>query len=266
MTAGHAGSVIRNTFQILPSVGNGKERNLWKNGVRDWDEFRSEKKVRGISAERKESMDRHLDQADEFLDRGMTDYFSRILPTVEHWRLYDRFRRDTAFLDIETDGRSSYANVTVVGIHRSDGTVALVRGQDLSAESLAEALDGVKLLVTFNGSSFDLPILGYHFPLAVPRVPHFDLRHACRRVGLVGGLKSVEKQLGMCRAREVEYVTGEEAVYLWRAWERSGSKNALKLLKRYNEEDTVNLRPIAERVYGELSARIVKFSAERCGT
>ena len=142
MTAGHAGSVIRNTFQILPSVGNGKERNLWKNGVRDWDEFRSEKKVRGISAERKESMDRHLDQADEFLDRGMTDYFSRILPTVEHWRLYDRFRRDTAFLDIETDGRSSYANVTVVGIHRSDGTVALVRGQDLSAESLAEALDG----------------------------------------------------------------------------------------------------------------------------
>jgi uncharacterized protein YprB with RNaseH-like and TPR domain len=257
------GTVIRNTFQILPSIGNGKERNLWKNGVRDWDEFRSEAKVKGISAERKESMDRHLDRADDFLDRGVTDYFSRILPTVEHWRLYDRFRKETAFLDIETDGRSSYANVTVVGIHRDGNTVALVRGQDLTAASLAEALEGTKLLVTFNGSSFDLPILGYHFPLAVPRVPHFDLRHACRRVGLTGGLKSIEKQLGMNRAREVEYVTGEEAVYLWRAWERSGSKNALKLLKRYNEEDTVNLHPIADQVYDTLRGRIASCSCAR---
>lgn len=258
--------MIRCTFQILPSVGKGKERNLWKSGVRDWDEFRGESKVKGISAERKEAMDIHLDRADEFLDRGVTDYFCKILPTVEHWRLYDRFRKDTAFLDIETDGRSSYSNVTVVGIHRDGETTTLVRGQDLSAASLAEALDGVKLLVTFNGSSFDLPILGYHFPLAVPRVPHYDLRHACRRVGLTGGLKSVEKQMGMCRAREVEYVTGEEAVYLWRAWERSGSKNALKLLKRYNEEDTVNLEPIAEHVYRTLKDRIVGSSVERCGT
>ncbi|MDW5562538.1 MAG: ribonuclease H-like domain-containing protein [Methanomassiliicoccus sp.] len=258
--------MIRNTFQILPSVGNGKERTLWKSGVRDWDEFRGERKVKGISADRKVDMDRHLDRADHFLDRGMTDYFCKILPTVEHWRLYDRFRKETAFLDIETDGRSSYANVTVVGIHRDGQTIALVKGQNLSAETLSEALEGVKLMVTFNGSSFDLPILGYHFPLAVPRVPHYDLRHACRRVGLTGGLKSIEKQMGMARAREVEYVTGEEAVYLWRAWERSGSKNALKLLKRYNEEDTVNLLPIADRVYGMLKDRIVSCSGECCGT
>jgi uncharacterized protein YprB with RNaseH-like and TPR domain len=258
--------VIRNTFQILPSVGNGKERNLWKSGVRDWDVFRDERKVKGISAVRKENMDRQLDRADEFLDRGLSDYFSKILPTVEHWRLYDRFKEDTAYLDIETDGRSSYANVTVVGLYRNGETTALVRGQDLSAASLKEALDGVKLLVTFNGSSFDLPILGYHFPLAVPRVPHYDLRHACRRIGLTGGLKAIEKKMGMSRAREVEYVTGEEAVYLWRAWERSGSKNALKLLKQYNEEDTVNLEPIAEHVYRTLSDRIICSSGERCST
>jgi uncharacterized protein YprB with RNaseH-like and TPR domain len=248
--------VIRRTFQILPSVGRGKERNLWKNGVSTWDDFMSLGKVKGISAERKAGLDRHIERAETFLDKGNTEYFCKILPSVEHWRLYDRFRSDTAFLDIETDGRSAYSNVTVVGIHRMDGRGrTLVRGQDLNAASVKEALEGVKLLVTFNGSSFDLPILEYHFPLTLPRVPHFDLLHGCRRVGLRGGLKTVEKQMGIARAREVEYMTGEEAVYLWRAWERSGRENALRMLKRYNEEDTVNLEPIAEHVYTTLQER-----------
>ena len=252
--------MIRRTFQILPSVGKGKESNLWKSGIRDWDDFRSTDKVRGIAKERKGRLDQHLERAEGFLHNGRTDYFYKILPTVEHWRLYDRFRTETAFLDIETDGRSSYANVTVVGIYRNGGTTSLVSGQDLDAKSLKAALDGAKVLVTFNGSSFDLPILEYHYPFTVPRVPHFDLRHACRRVGLQGGLKSIEKQMGIARAREVEYVTGEEAVYLWRAWERAGSKNALKLLKKYNEEDTVNLAPLADYVYETLKNRIVHGS------
>jgi uncharacterized protein YprB with RNaseH-like and TPR domain len=209
MTTNFARAVIRRTFQILPSVGKGKERNLWKSGIRDWDDFRSSSKVKGIAKERKEHLDEHLDRAERFLLSGRTDYFCKILPTVEHWRFYDLFREQTAFLDIETDGRSAYANVTVVGIYRNGRTTSLVSGQDLDATALKEALDGVKMLVTFNGSSFDLPILEYHFPFTVPRVPHFDLRHACRRVGLQGGLKSIEKQMGIARAREVEYVTGK---------------------------------------------------------
>ena len=244
--------MIRKTFQILPSIGRGKERNLWKDGVEDWDDFLSANKVKGVSGERKGVLDKHLERANAFLDMGRTEYFCKILPTVEHWRLYDTFRSDTAFLDIETDGRSSYANVTVVGIYHHGESRTLVRGQDLDAATLREALDGVKMLVTFNGSSFDLPILQYHFPLSLPRVPHFDLLHACRRIGLRGGLKSVERQMGIARAREVEYVTGEEAVYLWRAWERAGRGNALRLLKRYNEADTVNLLPLAEHAYSTL--------------
>jgi hypothetical protein len=93
------------------------------------------------------------------------------------------------------------------------------------------------------------------FPFTVPKVPHYDLRHACPKVGLRGGLKQVEVLLGYRRPQEVAYVTGEEAVYLWHLWERKGNENALKLLRRYNQEDTKNLEQLAETVYGRLEER-----------
>ncbi|NLK25128.1 MAG: exonuclease [Euryarchaeota archaeon] len=231
--------------------------NLWKNGIADWTEFLETPNIDGIGHARKAKLDTQLETAERFFDLGQTEYFSQLLPSVEHWRMYERFKDDCAYLDIETDGQYAYANVTMVGIHRNGTNITLVRDQNLNTSTLSEALEGVKILVTFNGSSFDLPILHYHFPLAVPRVPHYDLRHACRRVGLTGGLKKIEREIGICRAREVEYVTGEEAVYLWRLWKRDGRKNALKLLKQYNQEDTENLVPIAEQVYEGLKRRLL---------
>ena len=67
--------------------------------------------------------------------------------------------------------------------------------------------------------------------------------------------------LGYRRPQEVEYVTGEEAVYLWHLWQKKGNENALKLLRRYNQEDTRNLEPLAEVVYGRLEEGLL----QRCG-
>jgi len=140
----------------------------------------------------------------------------------------------------------------MVGIHRNGRTTTLVNGVDLDGDSLSEALKGTKLLVTFNGRSFDIPLLDFNFPFSVPRVPHFDLRHGCARIGLRGGLKRIERVLGIARPQEVDYVTGEQAAYLWKLWERKGNENALGLLCRYNEEDTKNLEPLARHTYEKL--------------
>jgi hypothetical protein len=240
--------MLRRTFLILPGIGGGTERSLWNQGVRDWEDFTSSTRLNGISCKRKERFDAHLAEAANFLDRNEISYFSRLLPSREHWRVYDEVKDKATCLDIETDGLGGGARVTVVGIHRDGKSTILVRGQDLNRENLMVALEGSRLLITFNGSSFDLPMLEREYPFLIPRVPHFDLRHGCARVGYHGGLKSIEKQMGMSRAQELEYVTGEQAVYLWYAWERRGNVNALNLLKRYNEEDTRNLVPIAERI------------------
>jgi hypothetical protein len=250
--------MIKRTFLLLPGIGQVKERRLWECGVLSWEEFSQRERLDGISLTRKPALDRELEVAMESWGRGRTEYFSRILPSGQHWRMYERLRGVTAYLDIETDGLGAGAVITMLSVHRDGKTITLTRGMDLSREGVSKALEGAKLLVTFNGSTFDLPMIEREFPFSVPKVPHFDLRHACPKVGLRGGLKQVELTLGYRRPQEVEYVTGEEAVYLWRLWERKGNENALRLLRRYNQEDTRNLEPLAGTVYARLADRLLR--------
>lgn len=247
--------MIRRTFLLLPGIGQLKERRLWETGVLSWEEFFERRHLPGISVSRKDGLDQELGTAKDLWDRGRTEYFTKLLPPGQHWRMYHRLKEETAYLDIETDGLGPGAVITMVSVHRQGETTTLTRGMDLCSENLTRALDGTKMLVTFNGSTFDLPMIEREFPFAVPKVPHYDLRHACPKVGLRGGLKQVEMLLGYRRPQEVAYVTGEEAVYLWHLWERKGSENALKLLRRYNQEDTKNLEQLAETVYERLEDR-----------
>ncbi|OYT48153.1 hypothetical protein B6U83_04000 [Thermoplasmatales archaeon ex4484_36] len=79
--------------------------------------------------------------------------------------------------------------------------------------------------------------------------------HTARKTGLKGGLKAVERALGIEREVEVADVNGEVAVRLWRLWERERSRGALKLLLKYNKEDVKNLEPLARRLYEALKAK-----------
>ena len=61
-----------------------------------------------------------------------------------------------AYLDIETAFAGS---ISVIGIYRPDrGTIQLVGG-GVRDVPLYDALDGIQTVVTFNGTSFDLPII-----------------------------------------------------------------------------------------------------------
>jgi uncharacterized protein YprB with RNaseH-like and TPR domain len=241
--------MIRRSFLFLPSVGRATERRIWGKGATTWDEFLSTNHIEGFSGKRKIDLDSRLTEAEEFLNEERTEYFCGLLPSTEQWRLFDELKQGTAYLDIESDGIGPGHVVTMVGILHNGHMTTLVRGQDLNQGAIKEVLDGVKMLVTFNGSSFDLPMIEHEFPFSVPRVPHYDLRHVCPKAGYHGGLKSVEQQIGISRPQEIEYVTGEQAVYLWHLWSRKGNQNALNLLTKYNAEDVKNLEPLADIVY-----------------
>jgi uncharacterized protein len=95
--------------------------------------------------------------------------------------------------------------------------------------------------VTYNGSAFDMVKLKKFGVTFI--VPHLDLKPLCSRLGLKGGLKNIEKQLGIFRP---DHLQGS-AVDAWKAFWASGDKEWLQLLVDYNEADAVNLHQLAEK-------------------
>src|SRR5207249_4642087 len=126
---------------------------------------------------------------------------------------------------------------------------SFVQGDNL--DDLPAAMERAKLLVTFNGSRFDVPFLRKAFPRMALDQIHLDLVHPLRRLGFVGGLKAIESQVGILRSEETTGLGGFDAVRLWHAYD-AGDDDALDLLLEYNMEDVVNLEPLAELAYAGL--------------
>jgi len=105
-------------------------------------------------------------------------------------------------------------------------------------------LDGLKqsLVVGYNCSRFDLPILSTHYGFLPP---YKDLMYLCWRYGLYGGLKAVCKRLRICRPNN-SVGTGEDAMHLWREYVNEGKYGALETLLKYNEDDVLVL-PVLEK-------------------
>ena len=170
---------------------------------------------------------------------------------AEAWRAWPDFRDRCVYLDIETDGGRTGSAITTIGLYDKDGFTGLVRHNDLG--NFPDIISRYSMIVTFFGASFDLPMLQKRFGSVRFDQIHLDLCPTLRRLGLKGGLKSIEKQLGLSRGEDTDGLTGLDAIRLWRRYER-GDQNALDTLIAYNREDVVNLEILAEHAYTRLKA------------
>ena len=158
--------------------------------------------------------------------------------------------RRVMFLDIETTGLSRYYDeLTLVGWLLDGSYQVHVSGDD--DESLRSSLRAASALVTFNGSLFDLAFLAKSFPeLSLPKA-HADLRFLARRVGLTGGQKTIERELGIRVRTGVEDLDGAQAVLLWHRYLR-GDGESLRRLIDYNRCDVIAMRHILDEVLERL--------------
>lgn len=246
--------MIKKTFSFVSGITAYREKMLNQQGISCWDDFLSNDYIEGISCRKKDYYDQQIMKAERNLEYKNHHFFYENLPRNDHWRLYDHLRKQCAFLDIETTGLSRRANrVTTVSIFDGKNTETFINGVNLKSNALNDALKRFKMLVTFNGAMFDVPFIQEHFPRVSLAMPHMDLRWVAKRAGFTGGLKSIEKQLGISRDDNIKDITGMDAVRLWKRWELHGDKDALDTLVRYNQEDVINLKTLADHVYGLLS-------------
>jgi uncharacterized protein YprB with RNaseH-like and TPR domain len=244
--------VLEHTFIHIQGIGEKTERSLWQRGIRTWQDFLES----GGSAFPR-GRDHFIREAleDSFRHRHDIRYFSERLPVGELWRLYDSFREKAVYLDIETSGGyQGMDEITLIGIYDGREVQSFVSGVNLSDFELAIA--DCDLIITFNGTSFDLPCIRRSFPNITLPETHIDLRFLLKKLGYQGGLKRIEKEVGIQRETSVDGMNGFDAVRLWRAhlW---GDPAALDLLIRYNTADIVDLEPLAELAYEQMKARLL---------
>ena len=156
---------------------------------------------------------------------------------------------EEAYLDIETTGLSpDDCEITVTGIYRwapDESDCVQFIGRENTRDNILEALAGIPVIYTYNGHRFDLPFIHRRTGVNLERhYRHRDLMFDCWRQNLRGGLKSVERQLGI--RRELPDVNGLEAIRLWARYVETFDLEALEKLKAYNREDVVNLRTLKE--------------------
>ena len=244
--------MLDQTFIHIPGIGRRTEKELWRAGVTSWDDFADFfTRPAAISAGLRRRLETYIPQSIDAVQRRDASFFSRLSALGEAWRLFPEFQAECVFLDIETTGLSPvFDTVTMVGLfdgHRYD---VFIEGQNL--DELPERLRKYSIVVTFNGAGFNLRFLKLAFEnLELPPI-HIDLRWVTRRLGYRGGLKSIEKEFGICRDQSVEDVDGHEATVLWSRHLR-GDQSALRQLIAYNSEDVVHLKAIMEMAYDKLA-------------
>lgn len=238
--------MLRNSFVHVPGLGLKTEQSLWAQGCHSWNHFLAAPGDFRIGSASRTLAESVVSGSVLALDRLDGRFFADAFNESDVWRVWPDFRPKTVYLDIETDGGQSPDAITMVGLFDGDKFTCLIKGQDL--DTYPEVIEQYELVVTFFGSGFDLPMLRRAFPQAkVPRL-HIDLCHSMKRLGFKGGLKKIEKQLGLCRGDDVDGLTGFDAIRLWREHLR-GRDEALERLVAYNREDVVNLEHLAQVAY-----------------
>lgn len=231
--------MLRHTFIHVPGIGLKTEQRLWAAGLLSWDDLESPL-AGGLSAGKLELLRDHcrrLEAEGLAAPRAMAD----LVPSSQRWRVFRHLRHATAYLDIETTGAGAW-DEEITAISLWDGTTlsCFVQGDNL--KEFAAAVNRYELLVTYNGTCFDLPVIERQFGMHLDQV-HLDLRFLLARLGYKGGLKGCEKRFGLDRG-ELDGVDGYFAVLLWQEYRQSGDPRALETLLAYNIEDTVNLETL----------------------
>ncbi len=243
---------LKKTFVHIPGVGKNTESQIL-GSVTDWHDFLENNDKVSLRESRKKALCCHVKNSIKAYEDGDYSFFIENLPGNLHWRAYPDMKDRCCFLDIETTGLDKHNDdITIIGLYDGKESKFFIKDQNL--EEFREEIKKYNLIVSFNGRCFDIPFIQAKFPDVDFNKFHIDLRFAMSSIGYAGGLKRIEKVVGIKRPDDLEEVDGFEAVRLWYKY-KAGDENALDLLLRYNKEDIENLKVLMDFAFERLQSK-----------
>lgn len=241
--------MLTHTFIHIQGIGPKTEAELWQVGALNWDNFVSHQPGNIAPARARYIIEALAESTNNLASHP--GYFTKLLPASQHWRIFPHFRDKTAYLDIETTGLDNFCDITTIALYDGQTIKYYIQGENLDA--FAQDIYGYDVLVSYNGKSFDIPVIERFFNITL-NMAHIDLRYVLNGLGFKGGLKGCEKQLGLSRGN-LDGVDGYMAVLLWQFYQQSGKRRALETLLAYNIMDTVNLELLMIEAYNRNLAK-----------
>ncbi len=233
--------MIDSAFLHLSGIGKKNLQKIQKLGIQTWQElFENIHKLK-LKTKSLEKLEESLIQSQTALLKEDIFYFTKKLHPKDKWKILAHYYNEILYFDIETD---QFQRITLIGCYYKQKEYAFLRYANI--ENFLDLLEHAKLVVSFNGSSFDIPILLKYFHLPEFPVPHIDLRWVLYHKGIKGGLKQIELQLGIEREKEIQNLNGMDAVFLWYRYHELGEIEAKNLLIRYCMADVISLKKIVD--------------------
>jgi hypothetical protein len=191
----------------------------------------------------------------------------------------------TIFIDLETTGLSGGAGTLafLVGCGYFDLGAFQVRqflltshaGERALLAAVADFFDATDLIVTYNGKTFDVPVMEtrwtfHRMDMPLDGVPHFDMLHPARRLwkqradanpvmGDEGGCRLSTLERVLFDVQRVGDVGGFEIPGRFFGFVRSGDPRPLEPVLEHNRIDLVSLAAVTAR-----AARLARDGYEAC--
>lgn len=234
--------LIESTFIHIDKFGFKTEKELWNKNIFTWYDYQNIVEKENLFFD--DSKSKFAESINALRDMDI-NYFAKKLKKSEYFRLALSFPEEVMFLDIETTGLSRYYDhITMIGWSFCNKYDYYVHGID-KEKKFIDAIQKAKIIVTFNGSIFDIPFIKSVFSNIITPLAHIDLRFLSKSVGLSGGQKKIEDEIGFKRSKSLKNTDGYMATVLWDEY-KWGKKLSLEKLIAYNHSDVEGMKYILD--------------------
>lgn len=243
-------TMIESTFQHIPNILRKGEIRLWASGITTWQKLiDTPEKHPHFTRKMWQTLKKESIECQHAWEQKNIHYFLQTFPEEIHWRFFPNFSDQILYFDVEMTGLDVHCDL-ITTIVAFDGKKLHYFVRDKNLDEFPNLLKKFTAIATFDGIRTDIPFIEKEFDIQLDKI-HFDLFYLSRLVRLTGGLKQIERILGIQRNLPEE-MNGEMAIYLWKEYQTTKDPEFLSTLLAYNAEDALHLQEILFDFYEKL--------------